>query len=415
MLKVDPDERPSAEELVEYIEEIGKVYRPTSGKLLRESDKKKGVQLGMLRTIKFTDSFSEIQEQLPKKNYMKKFEPSKYRSFDSGHEALPSIKVKLNKYADRPKRGGQERSREVSEHEQERSGLLSHGQEPAIRSRSAEVHGPAERQQPIVHEASRAPKNQHSDFHETSRENVSENGEGGQSDRMHDTNFFEEIDEELNAEEADSQKHQRPVKQPSKRHSIERDRRRDSSGKRAAEAPFLIEDQDQRSHGPLRERNSNHGMDQKESKKESSKYHLNPKIGVVKHVSKEVHKDKLDSQEYAKFLDLEKKRKKLYKLLMDSHTDEISEILRMHKIMDKKYHSRSIDQYRSSPKHKPPVSTKYSKLPALFQDGRPDRKQKGNARAFVNNYHDAAKGMKGQPPLRSLPRGSPSNQPDWWG
>lgn len=415
MLKVDPDERPSAEEIVEYIEQIGKVYRPTSGKNVTES---KPRQVNMLRTIRFTDSFSEIQEQLPKKNYQKKFENTKFHSFDGGSEGLPSIKVKSKKNSDSGRHGSGEKLRREFESSEENSLYHNRGHGLGSRSRSAkhgvdrEVHH-NERSLAIDREPGVA-RYRSDHTQEDSLSKLKSKNKDHQAEHLQDTKFFEDIDAEINKDQNLHINRHIPLQSSQNSHDL---KHQPQMQRKNQEIQMLIEDQDHGHSLPLQEIYLSENEERVSKIAKDSKYHLNPKIGMIKHQSRELNTEKLDSQEYAKLLEIEKKRKRLYKLLMDSHSEEISEILDKYKIQDRKYHSKSIDQYRSSPKPaKPSAPSKYPKLPALLVEGKPERKQKVQSRAFVRNYHDIPKGVRlyDQAP-RSVQRGNHSPKPEWWG
>lgn len=408
MLVVDPEMRPTAQEIVEYIEHVGKAYRPLSGKVLREH---KPDQAKLLKTIEFTDSLKNLKLQLPQQNYKQKQRVSHHRSFEGQSSALPELLVKSKNIPITNKVSKEDIQRCIQEaHKRSRSALVSNkrqGKNSAKLSRSYEIDS----------------------YLMAVDGKAMQSYDRGEEYGLNETNFIADSEKELlnnskhimiDDKKADDSKgvRQSPShnssrsssKNSSKEHKLEKDPYEDIKLENLNDS---IEDSLPVKGSPRYRVN----FEEKSVPiQPAQKYFMNPRVNLVNKNVRSLIRERRDSQEYAKMIELEKKKKKLYKMLLNSHSDEISDLLRMHKLQKLQDRNNSSSLVKHPKSSKEAIPSKYSKLPALLLNDRSNIRHKAMPKAALRNYHDQSKQIKLQLglPKPYLPKGRSPN-PDWWG
>lgn len=419
MLIVDPEQRPTAEDIVEYIEQVGKAQRPVSGRILREKERMKTEgSNSLLQTIQFTDSMKDLQKKLPRHNYKLKAPPtSHHKSYEEGgrSEKLPGINIK-------PKNLSKAMYQPVSQ-------ASDYLRDNNKRSKSALSNKHA-----IDHKI----QANHAKSMEDDRYQGSYHTDHDGEEIMRETRFLDDYDKALNHKVEYIHIENSVESRKSMQKSIANIKKTSSRGSRVHERVPSIEipsghdvfddvkieeyDRPKVNYSDFRRHRTEVSEERSKPLKSSSRYHLNHKINIhlnaIDSTAREVSRKKQVSEDYAKMLELEKKRKRLYKLLIDDHQDEITDMLKMHRRhrLNERHNSSSIYRYNEPKSSVPP--TKYSKLPSLLVYDKSGNGQKAKPRSMIRNYHDQYKNSSnqyagGQP--RSVQPKARYHNPEWWG
>lgn len=420
MLIVDPDQRPTAEELVLYIEQIGKTDRPVSSKIREKERRNTDGHASLLRTIEFTDSMKDLQMKLPRHNYMLKAPPKSHnRSLETRMDALPELKANTKmvpKYTDRRQDYSADyENRKMSTKAKEQKSHRSRGN---IKISLGENESSLER------------------FENNARHCASYEHEKIDDREMKDTKFLADYDRELSSQVKYINVENSVGCRLSPKQSTDSAKKRSSRGSSGEKRssmhqnvhvePFddikIEENVGKGKYEGIRRHRTEANEERSVPSKPPSKYHMNHKINIsYLNASTSVEKEKRSkriSEDYAKMVELEKKKKRLYKLLVHNHNEEINDMLKMHRRhrLYERHNSSSVGKHHVS--YDSAAPSKYSKLPVMLINDKSGHKQKGQPRPMLRNYHDQYKNSRnyyGGAPVKSVqPRGGYHN-PDWWG